>query len=139
DGSLDELGGVQAGLGEVQQRPAPAVLGDVLLVHPDDVGGVADGGLGGELVPAAAPFAGLEADGDRVVDLLEGLDDLLRALVAGGVSPPGEPERGRAVRGPATATAAGVGAAGGEAGESGDGEAEGEGCASGEHGFSCHG
>src|SRR5699024_11510387 len=121
DRARGEIGGVQAGVGEIEQRAALPVLGEVLLVHLHDVGEVDAGGLGGELVPVAAPLAGLEGDRDIGLDLLVGVDDVLGVLVAGGVAPPGQAQRGGAVL-PTGASRApgGVGAAGGEGGQAGD-------------------
>src|SRR5699024_9679009 len=79
----------------------------------------------------------LLGDGDVGGDLLVGLDDVVRVLVAGGIAPPGQTERGGSVLAGPAATAGGVRTACGQSGESGDGESEGEGLPSCEHRISC--
>jgi hypothetical protein len=77
---------------QVQEHPALAVLGDVLLVHLDDVGGVVGRHLRGELVPVAGPFARFSLDVDVRVGGFELGDHVVGELVARVVTPPGEPD-----------------------------------------------
>ena len=92
-GFLIQLGGIDAALlGQVQERPAAAVFGNVLLVHLDDVRCVIGCGLGGQLVPVAAPFAGLGLNLDVRMFCLERIDDLFGLRVEVFVAPPGKPQ-----------------------------------------------
>ena len=78
---------------EVEQHAVRGIRRQLLLVHLDDVGGVARGHGRRELVPVAGPVGVLRLDRDVLVLGLEGRDELLGDLVADVVAPPGEAER----------------------------------------------
>src|SRR5699024_11270980 len=82
---------------QVQQGIALPVLKDVALGHVDDVGGVASGAHGGQLVPVALPGRGLALDDDVGIGGVEGVDGGEQRLVLLGAPPPSVQNGGGAV------------------------------------------
>ena len=108
--------GVEVRGGQIQQDLPARVLGEVALVHLDDVRCVPAGDLRGELVPVAAPVTRLGGDREVGLDVLIGLQGSAGELVARRVAPPREAEIPR-LGIPGVAAARSVRAAGGQRGD----------------------
>ena len=72
---------------QVEQDVAGLVVGEERPVHREDVGRIATGDPGLELVPVGVPVRDRHVDGDLRVGGVEGVDDRLLALDLGRVAP----------------------------------------------------